>query len=521
VGQGPVTMNEAATDSYLRLPRRRYFTALEWHAAAIGTIAAAVLVVGYGFNFAPVQTIVPGFPTMKARTAAMLMALSLSYLLSLRPSERAKWMSTGLAAAVAGFAIVIAVTRPAVVPENPWEITPSNATIFGLFAGAVALLAINHQKRGKLAIAVLALVAATPALFRILALILFQGAPDENSPLNTMALHTAVLIVWFLLVCVILHPKLGVADVILRASLRGRLLRSAMIVVVGLPIAAAALSLFLSEMLDGAEETLFALDATIIVTMGALLLWWLSSIAEGWQGEANEHAARLSRANEALEQYASSAAHDLKAPARHVLLYGEMLEDALARGDVATARRHAKAIRDSALELPELIDGILDSSRQSRTRISLADNSLSEMVQAGAAQHAAQLTAANAVVRVLSEARLRCDSALMTTVFQNLIANAIKSRRRDRQLEIRIDCRREAERWVVSVEDNGVGFDPDFAAVAFNPLARGIHTAGDGDGIGLATCRNIIQSHGGEISIDPAHRQGARIVFTLPANVKT
>jgi len=52
--------------------------------------------------------------------------------------------------------------------------------------------------------------------------------------------------------------------------------------------------------------------------------------------------------------------------------------------------------------------------------------------------------------------------------------------------------------------------DPDPAAVAFNPLARGVHVAGDGMGIGLATCRNIIRSDGGEIQID------ARIVFTQP-----
>jgi signal transduction histidine kinase len=118
---------------------------------------------------------------------------------------------------------------------------------------------------------------------------------------------------------------------------------------------------------------------------------------------------------------------------------------------------------------------------------------------------------------VLHEARLRCDSTLITTVFQNLIANSIKNRRKDRPPVIHIDAVREGPMWKVSVEDNGVGFDPDFAVVAFNPLARGVHTAGEGTGIGLSTCRNIVQSHGGEIRIDPGYRQGARIEFTLPA----
>ena len=109
-----------------------------------------------------------------------------------------------------------------------------------------------------------------------------------------------------------------------------------------------------------------------------------------------------------------------------------------------------------------------------------------------------------------------CDSTLMPTAFHNLITNAIKTRRRDRPLTIRIDAVRDEAGVRVSIEDNGVGFDPDFATVAFNPLARGVHTAGDGTGIGLATCRTIIQSHGGQIRIDPTWRNGARIEITLP-----
>ena len=509
-------MTEPTSDSYLRLPRRRYFSALELHAAAIGTIAAAVLVVGYGFGFEPAQTIVPGFPTMKARTAGSLMLLSLSFLLSLRTSQRALWASSALGLGVAVFALWMGATRTAVVPTNPWLIVPSNATLFCLFVGGGVMLLINHAPRLSIVTAVLALVAATPAMFRILALLLFQGAPDENSPLNTMALHTAALIVWFLLGCVILHPRLRIAAVLLQASLRGRLLRTAMIVAVLLPIVAGAVSLLLSSLLGGAEESLFALDATIYVTTGALLLWWLSAVIEGWQKEANEQAARLSRTNEALEQYASSAAHDLKAPARHVMLYGELLDEALSKGDVAAARRHAKAIRDSALEMPKIIDGMLDFSRSAFTRISLTGNSLSELVQAAAAQSASDLQAAGARVSVLHEARLHCDSSLITTVFSNLILNAIQSRRRDRPLVITIDAVREDAGWRISVEDNGQGFEPDFAVVAFNPLARGVPASGEGAGIGLSTCRTIVQAHGGEIHIDASFRNGARIVFTIP-----
>jgi signal transduction histidine kinase len=136
-------------------------------------------------------------------------------------------------------------------------------------------------------------------------------------------------------------------------------------------------------------------------------------------------------------------------------------------------------------------------------------------------QIASDIEAAGAKITLVNEAKLLCDSTLMTTVFQNLIGNSIKNRRREKPLSIRIDAVREGDLWRVSLEDNGVGFDPEFAVVAFNPLARGVHTASDGAGIGLATCRNIVQSHGGEIRVDPGYRHGARIEFTLPATMKS
>lgn len=509
-------MQQPAPEAWLKLPRRRYFTALQWHAAAIGAIAGIVLLVGYGLGFEPVRSLVPGFPTMKLRTATLLVLLTVSYLFSLRTERWEIGISSALAAAAVLLAAYTGLTRAPAIPGDDWSSIPSNATIFALLTGGVTLLLINHAPRWPVVAGLLALAAATPALFRILALILFKGAPDEDSPLNTMAIHTAALIVWFMLVCVILHPKLGLGRQLLRASLQGRLLRSMLPLAVLLPVAASAFSLLMSSMMGRAYESLFALDAALYVTTGAFLLWRLSSIVAVWQGQANAQAGRMSRANEALELYASSAAHDLKAPARHVLLYGELLEEALARGDMAAAKRHAAAIKESALGLPRLIDGMLGYARSAYSRLNLEDTHLSELAQAAAAQNAADLQAAGARVTVLAEARLRCDSTLMTTVFQNLIANAIKNRRDDRTLDVRIGCQREDAGWRIAVEDNGVGFDPDFAPVAFNTLARGVHTAGDAAGIGLATCRNIIQAHGGGIEVDAAFRNGARIVFTLP-----
>jgi hypothetical protein len=76
-------------DSVVMLPeRRRVFSTLELHAVAIGSVAAVVLLFGWGFNLAVLQSLIPGFPTMKPAAAVGFMALSLACLTSLR---RRRW----------------------------------------------------------------------------------------------------------------------------------------------------------------------------------------------------------------------------------------------------------------------------------------------------------------------------------------------------------------------------------------------------------------------------------------------
>jgi signal transduction histidine kinase len=508
---------QGSVDTYLSLPRRRYFSALDLHAVGVGTVAAVVLLIGYGFAFEPMQTVIPGFPPMRPGTAFAFMLLSLALLASLRASREAKLLSTGLALASILWVSNLVLSNWGMEEGSEAMGGPIQASLAALLLGGVAILLINHAPRLRMLVAVMALLAATPALYRVLGLLFFWGAPPQkDSLLSSMAIHTAILIVWFMSVCIMLHPALGIGAAIQQASLRGRLLRRALPFIVLVPVLAAVSGLVLSMNSQWSLDFLFALDATVGAALGAGLVLWLSQIVASWQLEANERSARLSRVNEALEQYASSAAHDLKAPARHVLLYGELLDEALDRADMAQAQKYAHAIRESAQEMPRIIEGMLEFSTSAHTRIKPADVSLSELVQGAAAQLAGDIEKAGGKIAVLHEIRMRCDPALMTTVLQNLIANSLASRRRDRPLQIRIDGVAEEARWVVSVEDNGAGFDPAFAAIAFNPLARGPKPTGEPAGIGLATCRTIIQAHGGEIRIDAGMTRGARIEIILP-----
>jgi light-regulated signal transduction histidine kinase (bacteriophytochrome) len=110
---------------------------------------------------------------------------------------------------------------------------------------------------------------------------------------------------------------------------------------------------------------------------------------------------------------------------------------------------------------------------------------------------------------------------LLTMLWQNLLANAIKFRHPDRTPVVRITCERvdaedDAAGWEFSVSDNGIGIPAEFAEkvfVIFQRLhARDVYT---GTGIGLAVCRKIVDYHGGNIWIDTTWTEGARVCFTL------
>ncbi len=107
----------------------------------------------------------------------------------------------------------------------------------------------------------------------------------------------------------------------------------------------------------------------------------------------------------------------------------------------------------------------------------------------------------------------------MELIFQNLIGNCLKYKSEKAAPEIRIGAVRQGSEWVFSVEDNGIGFDPEHAEKIFIMFER-LHSRDKykGDGMGLAICRKIIENHGGRIWAESKPGEGAAFRFTLLAD---
>jgi light-regulated signal transduction histidine kinase (bacteriophytochrome) len=108
------------------------------------------------------------------------------------------------------------------------------------------------------------------------------------------------------------------------------------------------------------------------------------------------------------------------------------------------------------------------------------------------------------------------DDTQLTQLFQNLIGNAIKFRKKDAPLKIRISSARMGNEWSFGVHDNGIGIEARFFDRIFE-IFRRLHTREEyeGSGMGLAICRKIVEHHGGRIWVESTFGEGSSFYFTL------
>lgn len=234
------------------------------------------------------------------------------------------------------------------------------------------------------------------------------------------------------------------------------------------------------------------------------------------EDELHRANAQLAASNAELERFASVASHDLRSP---LVTVRGLLDLVLARhrgqlpSDVEAWIERAHQNTD---RLFETVDALLQLARVSHQPLSTTTVDLNAVVNDVLDDLGPQVEAADAHLEVDPLPTVEADRAQLRLVFQNLLANALSFRHPDRRLTIAVVATGHDATWELQVQDNGVGFDPEDAEVMFEPFRRS--SAGErvgGSGIGLATCRRILERHGGSIraeALDP----GARVSFTLP-----
>ncbi len=241
----------------------------------------------------------------------------------------------------------------------------------------------------------------------------------------------------------------------------------------------------------------------------------LSELAEN-NGALKRSNDRLTRVNRELEEFGYVASHDLQEPLRMVNVYTELMIRKLGAVD-ADLNQYAAFITQGVLRMQSLIRDLLTFSRTVHDERTGDTADLSAALAEAIGVLHGRIRENNAVIRTENLPVVRGDPQQMAQVFQNLLSNAIKYRRDSEPPNIEIAARKCPGEWIISVRDNGIGFDQQYAEGIFALFKRLHKDEYPGTGLGLAICRRVVERYGGRIWATGDTSTGSTFYFALPA----
>ncbi|MEQ6167366.1 PAS domain S-box protein [Ekhidna sp. MALMAid0563] len=228
---------------------------------------------------------------------------------------------------------------------------------------------------------------------------------------------------------------------------------------------------------------------------------------KGLEEEVNDRTIALEKANEELEAFSYSVSHDLRAPLRAINGYSEALMEDFASKIPDDANQYLSRITANSQKMGALIDDLLEFSRMNRKKVNYKSVDLNQLVNRIVDDLYAE-SRKNITINELPE--ITGDKEMLAQVFSNLISNAIKYSSKEEKPEICISFVEEATSYVLSIQDNGVGFNMEYYDKLFKVFQR-LHSESEfeGTGVGLSLCAKIMKAHNGEIWADSIKGEGA------------
>jgi len=228
----------------------------------------------------------------------------------------------------------------------------------------------------------------------------------------------------------------------------------------------------------------------------------------------------LLKAHRQLEEFSYVASHDLQEPLRMVNIYSQLLLRQLgsAQGDIGV---YAGYVRQGVQRMETLLNDLLSFSRAVQSEIEPAQPDPGETADLTAALEEAQsvlgsrIQETGAVITAAPLPLVQGDTRQITHIFQNLISNSLKYRHSERRPEIQISVSGNEKEWIISFQDNGIGFEPVYAERIFGLFKRLHKDDYPGTGLGLAICQRLAERYGGRIWAEGRPGQGSTFYVAL------
>ena len=227
-------------------------------------------------------------------------------------------------------------------------------------------------------------------------------------------------------------------------------------------------------------------------------------------------AQELARSNADLQQFAYIASHDLQEPLRVLSTFSALLSRRYSGHLDGEAHKYLDFMTTAAQRMSDLVRDILAYSSVNSADEAYSDVDLNLVVQSVLHSLQAGTEAAGARIETGTLPVVRGNGVQLSQLVLNLVSNAIKYRKQDVPLTLRIDVVAEPAEWILEVEDNGIGIAPEYQERIFGMFKRLHSRAYPGTGIGLAIAKRIAEAHGGRITVQSAEGQGSRFRVHLP-----
>lgn len=226
--------------------------------------------------------------------------------------------------------------------------------------------------------------------------------------------------------------------------------------------------------------------------------------------------ADLKRSNTDLQQFAYVASHDLQEPLRMVANYTQLLEKRYKDKLDTDAKEFIHFAVDGAFRMQRLINDLLSYSLVSTRQKPVKSTDCNAVLGKVVANLSVTIEQNNVIITNDDLPTVMADASQMQGVFNNLVGNAIKFRS-EHAPRVHISAKQDRNKWLFSVQDNGLGIDPQYKDKIFLIFQR-LHSKEEypGTGIGLAICKRIVEHHGGKIWFDSDVGKGSTFYFTLP-----
>ncbi|MGF7118899.1 PAS domain S-box protein [Methanobacterium oryzae] len=226
----------------------------------------------------------------------------------------------------------------------------------------------------------------------------------------------------------------------------------------------------------------------------------------------------LERSNNELKQFAYITSHDLQEPLRTIASFTQLLERRYKGKLDHDADDYIEFIVEGSKRMKEMIQGLLEYSKIGTKEKELKQVNTESILEKAISNLNTAIKDNNAVITYDSLPEVMGDEGQLIRLFQNLIGNAIKFRKKDVPPKIRISTWRDKENnnYIFSFADNGIGIEEQYIDRIFEVFKR-LHTIDqfEGTGIGLAISKRIVEMHGGKIWVESELGIGSTFYFTL------